>query len=256
MAFVPDIGRCAACGVFFRSRRPTQAAIQSSYDTGVQYESWELERAPREQSWRRRLALVQRWRAGGRLLDVGTGNGDFLDAAARGGFHGVGTELSRTAAELAAAKGHQVHVGQFTEFELPRAAFDVVTLWHVLEHVPDPGRVLQQVYAVLKPGGIFAVAVPNEENDLVWRRLGRRAGTPPFGAQQFGGEVHLTHFQPATFKAALRRAGFALEAFGVDNVYLRTTARNRAVLKMQQALSRITGWHFSMAMYAIGSKPS
>jgi 2-polyprenyl-3-methyl-5-hydroxy-6-metoxy-1,4-benzoquinol methylase len=245
------VARCPACRVYFANPRPTQAEIAASYESGATYDSWIPERAAREAHWKIRLALIDGPAHGRTLLDVGVGDGQFLTVARAAGFACLGTELSQNGANRARAEGHEVRVGQLNEIDLGGREFDVVTMWHVLEHVPNPGETLDQIWKALRPGGQFLVAVPNEDNAFVNYRLGFRKGqAAPILPPTWGHEIHLTYFQPSTLRGALRRAGFRVERMGVDDVYLNRTSRNLAVLAAQKGLNALFGWHFSMAMFA------
>lgn len=249
-----DVRRCRSCRVYYRAPRPTQEAIKQSYDLGSNYDRWAEEEAYRDDMWRRRVELITRHQTRGRLLDVGTGDGRFLAAAAQAGFECEGTEISEDGAARARERGFEVRNGQFTELSTPPESFDVVTIWHVLEHVPDPGAVLAQSLAILRPGGWLAVAVPNETRGLLRSRLGLGRGHP-FGEMTFGGEIHLTHFQPRTLAGALRRAGFGMVDFGVDYIYPRMTAKTAVLYRLNCLLSATLRWHAAPAMVALARRP-
>jgi ubiquinone/menaquinone biosynthesis C-methylase UbiE len=245
------VSRCPACRVYFANPRPTQAEITASYESGATYDSWIPDRVAREAHWKIRLALMTGEPRGRTLLDVGVGDGHFLSMARAAGFSCLGTELSQNGAARARAQGHEVLLGQFTEIDLGGREFDVVTMWHVLEHVPNPGETLDRVWQVLRPGGQFLVTVPNEDNAFINNRLGlRKDRGAPIRPPKWGEEIHLTNFQPATFRSALRRAGFRVERMGVDDIYFNRSPRNLAVLNAQKTLNALFGWHFSMAMFA------
>ncbi len=246
----PDIGQCSACELHFRNPRPTQAEIARSYDTGGTFAAWQEEELARAPMWQRRLKIIQRHATGKRLLDAGTGDGRFLATAQQAGYEVVGTEVSEAGARYAQQRGFEVHLGQITDLALPAASFDVATIWHVLEHVPDPGAVLRKLHALLRPGGVLAVAVPNEENFFIRRRFGQ-AKTSPFDPLRFGGEIHLTYFRPSTFHSTLRAAGFDVLEFGVDDIYHVRDLKMRLKLPVQQALARMFQWHFAVAIYAV-----
>lgn len=250
----PDIAQCAACQLYFRNPRPTQAEIARSYDTGGTFEAWQAEEAARARMWDRRLAIVQRYASSGRLLDVGTGDGRFLATAQQAGYEVTGTEVSKAGATYAQERGFDVHLGQITDLALPEISFDVATIWHVLEHVPEPRAVLRKVHALLRPGGILTVAVPNEENYFLRRRFGQ-AKSSPFDPLTFGGEIHLTYFRPSTLRATLRAAAFDVLEFGVDDIYHVRDLKMRLKLPAQQTLARMFQWHFAVAMYAICRRP-
>ncbi|MBK0369647.1 class I SAM-dependent methyltransferase [Flavobacterium agrisoli] len=94
----------------------------------------------------------------GMLLDIGAGTGDFLLTAKNNGWQTLGVEPSPRAREIAKAKGIQFvsHI-----MELQDHSFDVITMWHVLEHVPDLELQIQELKRLLKPTGTLIVAVPN-----------------------------------------------------------------------------------------------
>jgi SAM-dependent methyltransferase len=98
-----------------------------------------------------------------RILDVGCGNGAFLDMAKAAGFETAGLELNHAAAEKARAKQHRVYgclLHELSPDKMDRP-YDLITLFQVLEHVPDPVRVLEDASARLSAGGFIAVSVPS-----------------------------------------------------------------------------------------------
>jgi 2-polyprenyl-3-methyl-5-hydroxy-6-metoxy-1,4-benzoquinol methylase len=94
----------------------------------------------------------------GRLLDIGCGTGDFLSVAKSVGWQTVGFEPNDKARNLALSKGVEL-VTETTD--LPDASFDVITMWHVLEHVPDVEAQIKELRRLVKPGGTIVIAVPN-----------------------------------------------------------------------------------------------
>ena len=205
--------------------------------------------------WERRAAIIRRFQANGKLLDVGTGDGRFLRICRDLGYDVVGSEVSKAGASYSNKEGFDIKIGQITDIELPHESFDVVTIWHVLEHVPEPRAVLHKVYSLLRPGGILAVAVPNEENFFVRRHLGIPTAHSPFDPLRFGGEIHLTYFRPATLRAVLKSAGFEILEFGVDDLYHQRDWKMRSKLSVQRLLAKTLQWHFAVAMYAVCRRP-
>ncbi|WP_432222632.1 class I SAM-dependent methyltransferase [Flavobacterium sp. TMP13] len=94
----------------------------------------------------------------GLLLDIGAGTGDFLLVAKENGWQTVGVEPSPRAKKIAIGKGI-TFVEQIKSLE--NSSFDVITMWHVLEHVPDLDLQIQELKRLLKPNGTLLVAVPN-----------------------------------------------------------------------------------------------
>ncbi len=112
-----------------------------------------LERSLRA-TFARRLARLERPAPGARLLDVGAAFGFAVAESRRAGWRAVGVEVSRAAARRAAALNPgSVVVGSALRLPFETAGFDAVTLWDVLEHLPDPHGAIAEVSRVLRPGG-------------------------------------------------------------------------------------------------------
>lgn len=97
----------------------------------------------------------------GRLLDVGCGNGDFLEFACRAGWHAVGIEPDPKAVEVARTRGLTVVQGGLETLSADCEAFDGITMNHVIEHVHRPREALQACYRLLKPNGWLWLETPN-----------------------------------------------------------------------------------------------
>ena len=94
----------------------------------------------------------------GKLLDIGAGTGDFLNQAKQSGWNCIGIEPNDKARNIAVLKG----VSFTTTLEALEAnSFDVITMWHVLEHVPDLENQIKILKRLLKPSGTIIIAVPN-----------------------------------------------------------------------------------------------
>jgi SAM-dependent methyltransferase len=162
--------------------------------------------------------------APGRLLDVGSGKGAFLAAARDAGWDVLGVESAPDAAEAARANfGVDVIVGDFLAMR-PLGTFDVVTMWHVLEHVTDPMGALERAAVSLKPGGRLVVSVPNSKS------LQAHIG----GEDWFHLDLprHLFHFTPRSLTTLVERAGFRVATIGyfypqMEIIGLVQTALNR-----------------------------
>jgi SAM-dependent methyltransferase len=149
---------------------------------------------------RRRLRLVGRPGGGRRLLDVGAGRGRFVAAARAAGFQAHGLEPSRRGVAAARAEyGVALRPEGVAEARVAAGSVEVITLWHVLEHLDDPARALATLAAWLAPGGLILVGVPNLTS------LQARIG----GGRWFHLDVprHRTHFSARGIEIALRRAG-------------------------------------------------
>jgi SAM-dependent methyltransferase len=137
---------------------------------------------------------------GGRLLDVGCGDGRFITDMQALGWNAEGIEVDPQAVAEARRRGLRVQCGSLTHLHFDDACFDAVVLNHVLEHVHDPGKLLRECCRILRPGGQFRVFVPNA-GGLGHRQFGRNWGglDPP---------RHLYHFTPQALRVLIARAGF------------------------------------------------
>ena len=149
---------------------------------------------------RRRVAKdFPPWLGRGRLLDVGCATGRFMQRMAAVGWRVSGIELDPVAAATARTVTPDVIVGDPAAVALPAASFDLITAFHVVEHLPDPATALRNMLGWLAPDGLMIVEVPN---------VGGWGGTL-FGRFWSGLDFprHLVHFTPATMRALVERCG-------------------------------------------------
>ena len=152
------------------------------------------------------LALFDRQRLGllgaapgARILDAGAGRGRFVAFARAAGYDAVGVEPSARGV-AAAREAYGVELVHATLADAPSGPFDSATLWHVLEHVDDPGAALDALAARVRPGGTLVVGVPN--------RLSLQARLSRGRWYHLDAPRHRTHFTPAGLDALLRAHGF------------------------------------------------
>jgi len=158
--------RCSACGFGFRAWRPSADELASLYrelDPLV----YEKESTGRNRTARRHLKIVTNYVPRGRLLDVGCASGAFLSCAVEQGFEVIGVEPSR----ILCSKAQERLRGRGTilccdlqNADLAEASMDALTLWDVLEHVPDPLAFLGRCAALVRPGGYVVANVPDLES--------------------------------------------------------------------------------------------
>lgn len=144
----------------------------------------------------KKLELIREHNGGKRLLDVGSAMGGFMKVASEAGYSVEGVEISRYGAEYTRTElGLPVHACSLSEATLPSNSFDVVTMWDVIEHLPDPLTCLMEVSRVLRPGGLCFITT-GDVSSWYARRLGKRwhLMTPP---------QHLFYFTPNALKGAL-----------------------------------------------------
>ena len=202
---VDQLVRCRKCGLQYLNPRLGSDVIITGYSEGVD-EAFISQNAARERTFARSLANIEKLKpAKGRLLDVGTAGGAFPGVAARRGWQVLGCEPNRWMAEWGSDHyGIEIKAGTIFDLSIPDSEFDVVTLWDVLEHTPDPMAVLQECRRILKPGGLLVVNYPDVQS-LVARLMGRK--------WVFLLSVHLYYFTPPTIKAMLEKVGFKVTRF-------------------------------------------
>jgi 2-polyprenyl-3-methyl-5-hydroxy-6-metoxy-1,4-benzoquinol methylase len=254
--------RCHDCGLCFTNPRPSPRSILRFYPT-ISGPRRPLGQAARLtvrggpiRRWLRRQPerKVLPWHGEGRLLDFGCGYGSFLERMHRQGWRVTGLDISRPAIQRIRQEfGLPALLGTLPHPDLKPASFDVITMWHSLEHVHDPREVLRQAYFLLAPGGKLLVAAPNIDS-LPFRW---------FGQYWYGLDLprHLTHFTPDTLRAMLTTAGFRVDRIRMirQTGWLRSSARlSRAhgqrptwsrLLKAKPA-SRLTAWFTCLARRA------
>jgi SAM-dependent methyltransferase len=207
------IVRCARCGF----AQPAQLPVLPRYFDRMYDQQWSEDWIVREHhadykdvifgdildALESRLAVGRR-----RLLDVGAHAGRFVTLARQRGWRPEGLELNpKTAAYASTASDAPVHQGNMHMFELVDGAYDAITLTDVLEHVPEPRRVLQKARRLLSPAGWIAIKVPNAPAQRVKERTRAvmRQGYRPSLADNL---VHVNHFSPASLRLALEREGY------------------------------------------------
>jgi len=207
------VARCAQCGLAFVNPRPVLADLIAGYKRwGVSENEpeniarWLASTMPALHQEAGRI--VDSFGTKGHLLDVGSSGGFFVKAMKDAGWDAVGVEPSETLANYAAEQfGVDTILGTIEDADLPEDAFDVVTMWYVLEHVMDPRRVVDRVISLLKPGGALIARVPNLAFATPFRFL-RKLGFDCSDLGVFSTPWHLYFFDQSTMRRLLENAGF------------------------------------------------
>jgi 2-polyprenyl-3-methyl-5-hydroxy-6-metoxy-1,4-benzoquinol methylase len=201
--------KCTNCSLVFVYPHPSNTDLKDHYDDNYYKEWLDIQKEKRGRMWANRLQKLEKMRLECHLLDVGCGEGTFLKLAQKNGWQITGTELSSYAAKYAAnILGKDIFCGELPDAKFSENSFDIVTMWHVLEHVGDPKTYLKEAHRILKPNGLLVVAVPNV-NDLIMQiayRIIRQRKVELFTKGEK--EIHLYHFSPKTLKRYLNETGF------------------------------------------------
>ena len=233
-----NVVACSRCGLARTNPRLTPESLTRAYTTGyeahqdgglaaappegrlrwalVNYRGYPLGQ-PARWPWRwllkpwAGLTLRDRRNAGylpfegqGRLLDFGCGVGRYVAQMVAAGWQAEGLDLSGEAVRTGCQAGLTLHQGTLPGASLPLGAYDVIMMWHALEHVPSPMATLRAARELLRPGGCLVVSSPLMDSLAAWW----------FGPAWYAwGELprHLTHFTRGTLRRHLEKAGFRVE---------------------------------------------
>jgi hypothetical protein len=207
-----DLVRCRVCGLLRRASLPSRADLEAIYSPGYfadearettdGYADYVGDALWHRQAARRRLALLSRFRSGGRLLDVGAAAGFFVDEAIGAGWNAQGIDVALEMVRWGQAQlGVPLEVGDLSSVDASRA-FSVVTMWDYIEHSLDPLSDLIKCNELLASEGI--VALSTGDVDSLAARLCRSRWhllTP---------RHHNFFFSVSTLSRLLHRSGFEL----------------------------------------------
>ena len=181
---------------------------------------------------------------GGKMLDVGCGNGRYLGTMRALGWDVQGVELSETGVKVCRAAQLPVHHGDLASAQFPSDSFDLVTVRHVIEHIAEPQPFMAELARILKPGGRLVIETPNAN------ALGRAL----MGASWFANDVprHLVLFTPESLtrlaaKHGLRQVDTWLETtpkviLNSIDYALQTSGRSSSRRRGRRLLARIYVW--------------
>jgi SAM-dependent methyltransferase len=175
----------------------------------------------------------------GSLLDVGCGTGEVLGVAKLRGWRGVGVEPVAESVEIARARGVEVRHAMLEKSDLEQGSFDVVSAFHVLEHMSEGTAFLRSIARWARPGGHVLIEVPN------WRGFHRRSSGADWPSLR--PLEHIAHYSPKTLASTFARAG-------LEPVKVRTLGFLWDQQTLPQALADIGGLRWQSRMRVL-SRP-
>jgi 2-polyprenyl-3-methyl-5-hydroxy-6-metoxy-1,4-benzoquinol methylase len=236
---------CNACGFALTNPRPADNLLGAYYESN-EYISHsntktglvsQIYQAVRKRTLRHKLNLINREGRRGALLDVGCGTGEFLATCKQDGWQTTGIEPSANARQQA-IQNHKLDVREEHELgNLPPQSFDVITLWHVLEHVPYLQERVKKLQQLLKKDGLLVIAVPN--------RMSHDAEY--YGAFWAAYDVprHLWHFRPQDMRRLMDECGFKVEKvlpMKFDSYYVSLLSEKYRAGRPRLLAAFIRGW--------------
>jgi len=203
--------KCKRCGLIYLNPRPTQQEINELYSAkyhvggllGQEPKTEEEVEKEINKSIGRAEEIVKQFGKTGKLLDIGCGAGFFIACLKRYGWEVSGVEISEWASKFAKGKlGLNVFHGTVEDYR-SNERFDVITMYHVLEHLPDPLGSLRRISTLLNDDGVLVIKGPNLASfDRIWHGDNWRRYDLPH---------HLYHFTPRTYRMILEKAGFSVQ---------------------------------------------
>jgi len=210
--------RCRACGLVFVNPRPvfSKEEIERLYSKEYFdapymkfYGAQKREAIQSNEDFTYRLSMIEKFKTGSRMLDVGCASGEFLKMAKQRGWEVRGVDLSEYAAGMARSEhGIDVFKGTLEGARFSDGEFDAVICGDVLEHVRSPRAFLKEVERILKPGGIVYIATP-DFGSFHYRLMSFVAKLTY--KNYFVLPHHLYHFTGSTLKRLLEISGFKIE---------------------------------------------
>lgn len=204
------IVECAACGFKFTNPRPDENKLGDYYKSENYISHSNTNKgfinsayqAVRKYTLLQKLKLISKFYKTGKLLDIGCGTGEFLKTFKDAKWETTGIEPSEDARKMAIQNYGLDVKGEEGLKDLAPESFDVITMWHVLEHVPHLNERIDDLKRLLKPKGIIVVAVPNCSS----------LDAKKYGAHWAAYDVprHLYHFIPKDIETLFRKHGFTV----------------------------------------------
>jgi 2-polyprenyl-3-methyl-5-hydroxy-6-metoxy-1,4-benzoquinol methylase len=202
----------------------------------------------------------------GRLLDVGAGVGTQLHLMKEKGFDVVGTEISIEAIEKCKSLFNiELLEGYVEDLSFEDEQFDLITMWHVFEHLPYPGNTLEYLTKKLKKGGWIFIAVPNNSFHRLMakpkyyfkprkERLEALIGNVPY--EKTFSEIHLIHFTPSSLINILEKKGYLIEELSLDNISLRPGLVKDMKYAVRNIIARKFHFYAHKALFICARKES
>ena len=194
--------KCKDCGMIYESPRYSDETIVEAYKNSEEA-GHDSQYGMRVKSFKKALeSLAARIpEKGAKVLDIGTAGGAFLEAATKFGYDAYGMEPSADLTNRGVARGLNIRQGTIDSHTFPEESFDMITLWDVIEHLPDPKTALIEVNRLLRPGGTLLINYPD---------IGTKQAAIAGKSFWWILSVHLHHFTRKSIKSICDKTGFSV----------------------------------------------
>lgn len=204
------ICECLNCGLLYTMPRPSKDMIGAYYKSEEYYSHQENKKgfipkvyeAVKKTNLKHKYKLATSGLTVGKVLDIGCGVGDFLHTAEMHGWECTGVEPSEDARVIAQKRMHGRIISSEDLENIPEGYFDLITMWHVLEHVDDLKWQVEQLRRLIKPKGRIVIALPNYKSydGQYYKELWAAYDVPR----------HLNHFSKTTLTKIFKASGLEL----------------------------------------------
>ncbi len=229
-----NIVTCTNCGFRYVSPLPSDEVLFNFYNSIHYHSGSRYGQQSRYNPWGPRIMLINRYRKGATLLDIGCATGHFIAEAMRCGYDCQGIDLSAEAIEQARSLVGVDRVQQKDVFDLTSdTIYNVVTIWALIEHVKDPAAYFTKINSLLEVDGLLALSTPNCRSlSARFRGSKWKYYIPP---------EHLFYFDMTTISKLLKKCGFRVVYHNTRNNPPAWISKNRS----------IPNWYYSLFLRII-----
>lgn len=208
--------KCSTCGVIYMNPRPTDEFLKERAEQmAVMFHSdknkieWKYSSYMEKNIYNPILNKIKPYKKNNKILEIGCSSGSFLNAASKHDWDVFGVEVAGKSAEIAQEKGFNIFVGDVLDAKFDSEYFDAVVMYQTFEHLSYPRATLQEVYRILRKGGMLNISVPNL-NSLTHAILGKKG-------YSFYNSGHMYLFTPNLLRHFIEQMNFnVIDQFTID----------------------------------------